>query len=116
MNRIDLEKRAVKELIEGGYATERSIPSVKYIGGRPVSNRRDFYNCFDVIAIKDQDMRLIQVCSGTTLRAHEKKINLLFPTTTMPRQEIWYYYKVGRYWAYKIYIRDKIKGWYLLTQ
>ena len=112
MNPRDLENRAVNELHEAGYITQKALFSLKHLpSGRVISNQADFFNIWDIIAVKEEECRLIQVCSGTTFRAHELKIKKSgFPLTSWASQELWYYFKEGGRWKHRIEYRTII-GW-----
>jgi len=110
MNPRDLERRLQVELENEGWRTERAVPQVHIIHGRYVSNNHDFFNCFDLIALKDDKVRFIQVCSGTTLEDHKRKIDRTFPYTSNPIQEIVYFYKMKNRWMHVSHLRV-VSGW-----
>ncbi|MGC8699227.1 MAG: hypothetical protein ACP5RE_03530 [Candidatus Acidifodinimicrobium sp.] len=111
MKRRELEIRAKKELEEKGYAVARAMSSARVIGGKYIAHYNDFFNAFDLIAVKDNEVRFIQVTSGKQLSSHKKKVKDNFPFffPKVVTVELWYYYKLGRKWEYKIsFLRNGI--------
>ncbi len=111
LKRRDLEVRAKKELEGKGYAVARAMSSARIIGSKYVAHYNDFFNSFDLIAVKDNEVRFIQVTSGTQLSSHKKKVKENFPYlfTKVVSVEMWYYYKLGRKWEYTIsYLRNGV--------
>jgi hypothetical protein len=72
-----------------------------------VSAQNDFFYAFDLIAIKNNEVRFIQVTSGTksSLSKHKKKIEENFPFTFSDTVsiELWFYYKIKGRWKKAIY-------------
>ena len=110
MNPRLLEKRAESDLLKAGYLVQRALFSIKHIPGRIISHQSDFFNVWDIIAVKSGDCILMQVCSGTKLRTHMNKINKSFPYTTWAKQVLRYYFKVRGRWAYTDHVRTE-SGW-----
>lgn len=103
--------RAKKELEERGYTTARAMSSARIIGGKYIANYNDFFNAFDLIAVKNNEVRFIQVTSGTQLSSHKKKVKDNFPFffTKVVTVELWYYYKLGRKWEHTVsYLKNGI--------
>jgi hypothetical protein len=102
MNRRDLEVRAMKELKEKGYAVARATLKPVRIGKKWLSAQNDFFFSFDLIAVKDNEVRFIQVTSGTksSLNKHKKKIeeNFPFSFSSTVSVELWFYYKLRGKW------------------
>ncbi len=96
--------KAKKELEDKGYLVARAMASSRKIGNIYITKYNDFFHVFDLIAVKDNEVRLIQVTSGSGLSSHKKKILDNFPYVfdSVVSVEIWYYYKMGRVWKYKI--------------
>ena len=114
MNRRDLEVRAMHELQEKGYAVARATLKPVKVKGKWVSAQNDFFFSFDLIAVKDNEVRFIQVTSGTlsSLSKHKKKIeeNFPFSFSSVVSIELWYYYKIGGRWKKSIWF-FKNKEW-----
>ncbi len=102
MNRRDLEVRAMKELKEKGYAVARATLKPIRIGKKWLSAQNDFFFSFDLIAVRDNEVRFIQVTSGTksSLNKHKKKIeeNFPFSFSSTVSVELWFYYKLRGKW------------------
>ena len=112
MQRRDLEKRAVEELESDSWLVQRALFSIKHLpNGRVISNQSDFFNVWDIMAVRSEECRLIQVCSGETFERHKKKITESFPETSWASQELWYYFKDRGKWQRAIFIRTKGFGW-----
>ena len=119
MSRRDLELRAKKELEASGYLVERAVSKAIFTPKGFVARSFDFFNCFDLIAVKENEIRFIQVSSSDeangdnrTLRAHKKKINDNWP---IDGPEIWHYYKVKGRWHPQKYQRQEGK-WLLFAE
>ncbi len=109
MDRRDLEIRAVSDLEKDGYLVQRALFSIKHLpDGRIISNQSDIFGVWDIIAVKPDECRLIQICSGSTFQDHMKKINGSFPVVRWAKEEIWYYHKEKNRWKYDIYIRSPV--------
>jgi len=84
------------------------------VKGKWVSAQNDFFFSFDLIAVKDNEVRFIQVTSGTlsSLSKHKKKIeeNFPFSFSSVVSIELWYYYKIGGRWKKSIWF-FKNKEW-----
>jgi hypothetical protein len=116
-----LESRAAESLKQDGWFTDVTIPSVKIYKGNYVSNRHDFFNVFDLIALHPDRMpRFIQITSagsgvdpGQTIRSHKQKIEDALPYIDTIKQEIWVYMKLknGRWGKPLIFFRTKLYGW-----
>jgi len=107
MNRRDLEIKAMVELLEKGYAVARATLKPVKVSGKWVSAQNDFFYAFDLIAIKSNEVRFIQVTSGTksSLSKHKKKIEENFPFSFSDTVsiELWFYYKIKGRWKKVIY-------------
>jgi len=107
MNRRDLEIKAMAELLEKGYAVARATLKPVKVSGKWVSAQNDFFYAFDLIAIKNNEVRFIQVTSGTksSLSKHKKKIEENFPFSFSDTVsiELWFYYKIKGKWEKVIY-------------
>jgi hypothetical protein len=107
MNRRDLEIKAMAELLEKGYAVARATLKPVKVSGKWVSAQNDFFYAFDLIAIKNNEVRFIQVTSGTksSLSKHKKKIEENFPFgfSDTVSIELWFYYKIKGKWEKVIY-------------
>ena len=119
MSRRDLELRAKKELEASGYLVERAVSKGIFTPKGFVARSFDFFNCFDLIAVKENEIRFIQVSSSDeakgdnrTLRAHKKKINDNWP---IDGPEIWHYYKAKGRWYPEKYQRHEGK-WLLFAE
>jgi len=59
------ENKAKKMLEAEGYIVERALPKTVWIPGkggrRPISIHHDFFGLFDLIAIKEKEVRWIQI-------------------------------------------------------
>jgi len=77
------EKLAVKKLEDEGYICEKPI--------RSKWQREDFFGCWDIIAIKDQSIRFVQVSTKPLYdRGVEFKQRLAdFPVGTHWTKEFW---------------------------
>ena len=113
MSRRDLELRAKKDLEASGYLVERAVSKAIFTPKGFVARSFDFFNCFDLIAVKENEIRFIQVPSSDeakgdnrTLRAHKKKINDNWP---IDGPEIWHYYKIKGRWYPQKYQRQEGK-------
>ena len=113
MNRRDLELRAMHELQEKGYAVARATLKPVKVSGKWLSAQNDFFFSFDLIAVKNDDVRFIQVTSGTqsSLSKHKKKIeeNFPFSFSNVVSVELWFYYKLGGKWKRVIWFFEKGK-------
>jgi hypothetical protein len=113
MNRRDLELKAMHELQEKGYAVARATLKPVKVGGKWLSAQNDFFFSFDLIAVKNDDVRFIQVTSGTqsSLSKHKKKIeeNFPFSFSSVVSVELWFYYKLGGRWKRVIWFFEKGK-------
>jgi hypothetical protein len=107
MNRRNLEIKAMGELLEKGYAVARATLKPVKVSGKWVSAQNDFFYAFDLIAIKNNEVRFIQVTSGTksSLSKHKKKIEENFPFNFSDTVsiELWFYYKIKGKWGKVIY-------------
>jgi hypothetical protein len=107
MNRRNLEIKAMAELLEKGYSVARATLKPVKVSGKWVSAQNDFFYAFDLIAIKNNEIRFIQVTSGTksSLSKHKKKIEENFPFSFSDTVsiELWFYYKIKRKWEKVIY-------------
>jgi hypothetical protein len=120
-SRRKLEIKAAQSLRDEGWVVDVSIPSVKAFHDHYVSNRHDFFNSFDIIALHPTDgLKLIQVTStdygvdtAPTIRSHKMKIEANVPFVPGVIQEIWVYRKQsnGRWSNPHKYIRTKTYGW-----
>jgi len=111
LNPRELEHRAQKELEKKGYKVVRAMASGKFINGKYITHYNDFFNAFDLIAVKDNEVRFVQVTSGEQLNSHKNKVkanfNFFFPKVVSI--EIWYYYKLKGKWQYRIlYLRNGV--------
>jgi len=105
----ELERRAQKELEKKGYKVVRAMASGRFINGKYITHYNDFFNVFDLIAVKDNEVRFIQITSGEQLSSHKSKVkaNFNFSFKNTVTIEIWYYYKLKGKWQYKIlYLKD----------
>jgi hypothetical protein len=100
LKRRDLELRAKQELEQRGYTVARATISTRFIKNMYITNYNDFFNSFDLIAARNDEVRFIQVTSGTQLSPHKRKVLQNFPYSFKcgVSVEIWYYYKLGRKW------------------
>ena len=64
MSRRDLELRAKKDLEASGYLVERAVSKAIFTPKGFVAMSFDFFNCFDLIAVKENEIRFIQVSSS----------------------------------------------------
>lgn len=122
-DRRELETKAKKELEKDGYLVDKAWLEASYIGpGKPVAKRRDFFRAFDLIAVRDNEVRFIQVTSTEELAKkdphdilgmHRRKINEVFPVDVP--LEIWFFRKNGRSWEKSIYTRTKGEDGFLWT-
>jgi len=107
MNRHDLEIKAMGDLLEKGYAVARATLKPVKVSGKWVSAQNDFFYAFDLIAIKNNEIKFIQVTSGTksSLSKHKKKIEENFPFSFSDTVsiELWFYYKIKGRWKKVIY-------------
>jgi len=107
MNRRNLEIKAMAELLEKGYSVARATLKPVKMSGKWVSAQNDFFYAFDLIAIKNNEIRFIQVTSGTksSLSKHKKKIeeNFPFSFSNTVSIELWFYYKIKGRWKKVIY-------------
>jgi hypothetical protein len=107
MNRRNLEIKAMAELFEKGYSVARATLKPVKVSGKWVSAQNDFFYAFDLIAIKNNEIRFIQVTSGTksSLSRHKKKIEENFPFSFSDTVsiELWFYYKIKGKWEKVIY-------------
>jgi len=107
MNRRNLEIKAMVELLEKGYAVARATLKPVKVSGKWVSAQNDFFYAFDLIAIKNNEVRFIQITSGTksSLSRHKKKIEENFPFSFSDTVsiELWFYYKIKGKWEKVIY-------------
>jgi len=104
LNARELERRAKKELEEKGYKVIRAMASGRFFNGKYITHYNDFFNVFDLIAVKDNEVRFIQVTSGEQLSSHKSKIkvNFDFSFKDIVTIELWYYYKLKGKWQYRI--------------
>ena len=65
----DAENRSKALMESRGYQVEKARSKVIWIKGRPISLPYDFFGAFDLICIKEDGMRLIQVKSSDIGRA-----------------------------------------------
>lgn len=77
------ELKAKKLLEAAGYAVERRIR------GRFT---RDFYNLFDLLAVRGKDMRFVQVKSNSRETPELREAIQLFPVPDCCTKEVWVYY------------------------
>lgn len=117
-DRRSLEKRAKEELEAQGYIVDRAWLEASYLaGGRAIPKRRDFFGSFDLIAVRDGEVRWVQVTSTAEakgkdpagkLGSHRRNIDSRFPVD-LP-VEIWFYRKRGGRWERDIYMRSRVDG------
>lgn len=111
MNGKYLEAKARNTLIKDGYSCEAVHNEVKKIKGKFISIRHDFFNVVDIIALKGDKIRFIQVTSdnapirSTALYSHKEKINKLWKFD-IPI-ELWFYKKENNKWKLSILIYYK---------
>lgn len=126
MNRSDLEKRAIQELEDNGYTCERAYNKAVYLPGKGyIAKSFDFFHVIDLIAIKANEVRWIQVTSENASRdskhhsknhsdavyLHKKKIEQ-FWVFDLPL-ELWVYEKVRNRWNLTVeiyYGKEWMKG------
>ncbi len=117
-----LEKKAKQQLIGEGYQVERAFAvGLKRImvNGKPryINTRHDFFNVIDLIAVKDNDVRFIQVTSSNTvskkkgdveksLYNHKKKIEANWKNSKAI--ELWFFIKIKSRW--KLYVHYYSEG------
>ena len=114
MSRRDLELRAKKELEASGYLVERAVSKAIFTPKGFVARSFDFFNCFDLIAVRGSETRFIQITSSDVnnknpddiLRKHKRKIDQLWPET-LPDPEIFYYKKENGRWVLNLIPRWK---------
>ena len=109
LNPRELERRAQKELEKKGYKVIRAMASGRFINGKYITHYNDFFSVFDLIAVKDNEVRFIQVTSGEQLSSHKSKVkaNFNFTFKNIVTVEIWYFYKLKGKWQYRIlYLKD----------
>jgi hypothetical protein len=112
MDRRDLEKRSMSELEKDGYLVQRALFSIKHLpNGKVISNQSDLFGAWDIIAVKQNECRLIQVCSGETFARHRRNIEEKFPNTSWATQELWYYFKEKSRWKRTVWLRTNGMGW-----
>ncbi len=97
MKRSDLEKRAIASLEEEGYTCERAYNKAVFIPGKGyVGTRFDFFHVIDVLAIKGNEIRMIQVTSEDA--NHESKAhNKNGSHATYDHMK-----KIEKYWHFEI--------------
>ena len=118
MSRRDLELRAKKELESEGWKVERAVSKAVFTPKGFVARSFDFFNCFDLIAVRESETRFIQITSSDVnnknpddiLRKHKRKIDQLWPET-LPDPEIFYYKKENGRWDMNQIIRSN-GTWY----
>lgn len=109
MKRSDLEKRAIKLLAEQGYTCERAYNKAVFIPGKGyVGKRFDFFHVIDIIAIKNSEIRFIQVTSEDA--NHESKAH----NKNGSHAEYDHVKKIEKYWKFEMPIElwtyEKIKN------
>jgi len=82
-----IEKKAENKLKEEGYWVEK----VKWVKWQP----KDFFGCWDLIAVNQKHIRFIQVSAGELSdRSRQKKEQMLaFPKPPGSQKEYWHYDK-----------------------
>jgi hypothetical protein len=115
MKRSDLEKRAIYTLSKEGYTCERAYNKAVFIPGKGYAGMRfDFFHVIDIIALKDSEIRFIQVTSenanpeskhhskngSDSEYAHIKKIEKYWHFE-IPL-ELWTYEKIHNKWELRI--------------
>jgi hypothetical protein len=115
MKRSDLEKRAITALEEEGYTCERAYNKAVFIPGKGyIGKRFDFFHVVDIIAIKNSEIRFIQVTSeeanpnskhhsksgSDSIYMHKEKIKK-FWKPDIPI-ELWTYSKINARWKLSI--------------
>lgn len=130
MKRIELEARAIQDLKLQGWECERApnqskrIPikkGNKIIRWQYVAIKHDYFNIFDLIAVKDNIIRFIQVTSediskstapNWSLRQHMHKIekhwNVKIPV------ELFFYKKLKNRWALSQYVYED-NNWFVVN-
>lgn len=122
-DRRELEKKAKAELEEQGYLVDKAWLEASYIGpGKPVAKRRDFFHAFDLLAVRDNEVRFIQVTSTEELAkkdphdilgSHRRRIDEAFPVDVP--LEIWFFRRNKRSWEKSIYTRSKSGNGFVWT-
>lgn len=80
------EKEVAAILEAQGYMVERARALYVWLKGGPMAVRHDFFSCIDVIAVKADEVRFIQVTEWEEVSKKVKKIKAAgFPA----RCEIW---------------------------
>ena len=111
MSRRDLELRAKKELEAEGWKVERAVSKAVFTPKGFAARSFDFFNCFDLIAVNNENVRFIQITSddhnqttnpNKSLNVHKRKIDRVWPYS---QPEIWRYLKEGNRWKKEIHVR-----------
>lgn len=116
MKRSDLEKRAISSLQKEGYTCERAYNKAVFIPGKGyVGKRFDFFHVIDILAIKGNEIRMIQVTSEDA--NHESKAHL----KNGSQATYMHMKKIEKYWDFEIPIElwtyEKIRNkWELRIQ
>ena len=116
MKRSDLEKKAIKLLAEQGYTCERAYNKAVYLPGKGyVGKRFDFFHVIDVLAIKGNEIRMIQVTSEDSNSGSKHH------SRNGSDSEYNHMKKIEKYWHFEIPIElwtyEKIKNkWELRIQ
>ena len=120
MSRRDLELRAKKELESEGWKVERAVSKAVFTPKGFVARSFDFFNCFDLIAVRESETRFIQITSSDvsartkksnpnqSLNFRKRKIDELWGTS-LPVPEIFHYVKEGNRWIQHRWIRTNSK-------
>ena len=119
MSRRDLELRAKKELESEGWKVERAVSKAVFTPKGFVARSFDFFNCFDLIAVR-KGTRFIQITSSDvsartkksnpnqSLNFRKRKIDELWDAS-LPDPEIFHYVKEGNRWIQHHWIRINSK-------
>ncbi len=116
MKRSDLEKKAIDTLEEQGYTCERAYNKAVFIPGKGyVGTRFDFFHVIDILAIRGNEIRMIQVTSENA------KPDSKHHSKNGSDSEYDHVKKIEKYWHFEIpvelWIYEKIKNrWVLRVQ
>jgi hypothetical protein len=112
-DRTKLEVKAKKLLESRNYSVERAKVSAKIVHGHFIRNRNDFFGIFDLIAVRGDECRFIQITSGSrqNIYAHKRKIDEAFKDSFKGSHcELWFYEMLKHRWHLSIFHRTD-NGW-----
>lgn len=100
-------QRKVLDILEAdGWQCETARPTYAFICGRAMAIQHDYFSCIDIIALKRQQVRFIQVTVDEEVSRKRKKLK----DFAYYQAEIWGY-KGGRNRHFRLYEKQNDYAW-----